>query len=148
MMKPSLEKQPMGRQTLILSLTLPETKILTDLYPAAFFLYSGKSMGFWRLNWLHLKGQSIDAVQVGDKRKARSLQKLILKSQAAKLLAIRQVTQLNAGKKTAGIDGKKSLSFEERFALANELRQHQHNWKHEGRLSRTYGDKFGLLKEV
>ena len=72
------------------------------------------------------------AVQVGDKRKARSLQKLILKSQAAKLLAIRQVTQLNAGKKTAGIDGKKSLTFEERFTLANELKRHQHNWKHEG----------------
>ena len=31
------------------------------------------------------------AVRVGDKRKARFLQKLILKSQAAKLLAIRQV---------------------------------------------------------
>lgn len=58
------------------------------------------------------------AVQVGDKRKARSLQKLILKSQAARLLAIRQVTQLNAGKKTAGIDGKASLNFEERL-LAN-----------------------------
>ena len=72
------------------------------------------------------------AVQVGDKRKARSLQKLILKSQAAKLLAIRQVTQLNAGKNTAGIDGKKSLSFEERFVLANELSQHHTNWKHQG----------------
>ena len=52
------------------------------------------------------------AVQVGDKRKARSLQKLILKSQSARLLAIRQVTQLNAGKKTAGIDGKASLNAE------------------------------------
>ena len=72
------------------------------------------------------------AVQVGDKRKARSLQKLILKSQAAKLLAIRQVTQLNAGKKTAGIDGKKSLSFEERFTLAVELNKHHTNWKHQG----------------
>ena len=72
------------------------------------------------------------AVQVGDKRKARSLQKLILKSQAAKLLAIRQVTQLNAGKKTAGIDGKASLSFEERLALAGELMQHHNNWKHKG----------------
>ena len=72
------------------------------------------------------------AVRVGDKRKARSLQKLILKSQAAKLLAIRQVTQLNAGKKTAGIDGKKSLSFEERFALASELTQNQSDWKHKG----------------
>jgi RNA-directed DNA polymerase len=72
------------------------------------------------------------AVRVGDKRKARSLQKLILKSQAAKLLAIRQVTQLNAGKKTAGIDGKKSLTFEERFTLAVELRKHHTNWKHQG----------------
>ena len=72
------------------------------------------------------------AVQVGDGRKARSLQKLILKSQAAKLLAIRQVTQLNAGKKTAGIDGKKSLTFEERFTLAVELSKHHTNWKHKG----------------
>ena len=72
------------------------------------------------------------AVQVGDKRKARSLQKLILKSQSAKLLAIRQVTQLNAGKKTAGIDGKAALSFEERLALAGELSQHHTNWKHKG----------------
>jgi RNA-directed DNA polymerase len=72
------------------------------------------------------------AVQAGDKRKARSLQKLILKSQAARLLAIRQVTQLNAGKKTAGIDGKKSLSFEERLTLAIELSEHQTKWKHKG----------------
>jgi len=72
------------------------------------------------------------AVQVGDKRKARSLQKLTLKSQAARLLAIRQVTQLNAGKKTAGIDGKKSLSFEERISLVTELTEHHTNWKHKG----------------
>jgi RNA-directed DNA polymerase len=72
------------------------------------------------------------AVSVGDKRKARSLQKLILKSQSARLLAIRQVTQLNAGKKTAGIDGKASLSFEERLTLANELSVHHTNWKHLG----------------
>jgi RNA-directed DNA polymerase len=72
------------------------------------------------------------AVRAGDKRKAQSLQKLILKSQAAKLLAIRQVTQLNAGKKTAGIDGKKSLSFEERFALATKLNKNHTNWKHKG----------------
>ena len=72
------------------------------------------------------------AIQVGDKRKARSLQKLILKSQAARLLAIRQVTQLNAGKKTAGIDGKKSLTFEERFALADVIAADQTDWKHQG----------------
>jgi RNA-directed DNA polymerase len=72
------------------------------------------------------------AVSVGDKRKARSLQKLILKSQSARLLAIRQVTQLNAGKKTAGIDSKASLTVEERLALADQLGLHHTNWKHEG----------------
>lgn len=56
--------------------------------------------------------------------------KLTLKSTAARLLAVRQVTQLNAGKKTAGVDGKASLSFEERFALNDELKQPINTWKH------------------
>lgn len=72
------------------------------------------------------------AIQVGDKRRAKSLQKLILKSTAARLLAIRQVTQLNAGKRTAGIDGLASLSFEERFKLSDELKNHTSNWHHQG----------------
>ncbi len=69
------------------------------------------------------------AVTVGDKRKAKYLQKLILKSTAARFLAIRQVTQLNAGKKTAGVDGKASLSFEERFDLSETLKQNVNTWK-------------------
>ncbi|WP_333456958.1 reverse transcriptase domain-containing protein, partial [Microcoleus sp. herbarium5] len=71
------------------------------------------------------------AIQVGDKQKAKSLQKLILKSRAARMLAIRQVTQLNAGKKTAGIDVQASLTFEERLALSEELRAKSNNWKHQ-----------------
>jgi len=70
------------------------------------------------------------AVWVGDKRKAKYLQKLILKSVAARLLAIRQVTQLNAGKKTAGVDGIASLTFEERFTLSNILKVNVNTWKH------------------
>lgn len=61
-----------------------------------------------------------------------SLQKLILKSKAARFLAIRQVTQLNAGKKTAGIDGKKALNFKERFELEELLKTSSNNWKHQG----------------
>jgi RNA-directed DNA polymerase len=72
------------------------------------------------------------AVCTGDKRKARSLQKLILKSQAARLLAIRQVTQLNAGKRTAGVDGKASLNFEERFTLNETLKATVNGWQHKG----------------
>ena len=68
----------------------------------------------FRRNLFRLQKRVYKAVQVGNKRKARLLQKLILKSTSARFLAIRLVSQLNAGKKTAGIDGKKSLSFEER----------------------------------
>jgi retron-type reverse transcriptase len=60
--------------------------------------------------------------------KAKYLQKLILKSKAARYLAIRQVTQLNAGKKTAGVDGKASLTFEERFDLSDELKTNVNTW--------------------
>jgi group II intron reverse transcriptase/maturase len=72
------------------------------------------------------------AVRAGDRRRARSLQKLILKSTSARLLAIRQVTQLNAGKRTAGVDGKSSLTFKERFALSDQLRRDVNNWRHQG----------------
>ncbi len=85
----------------------------------------------FRRELFRLQNRVFKAVGVGDKRKARSLQKLILKSQAARLLAIRQVTQLNAGKKTAGIDGKASLTFEERFALSELLKANTNSWKHQ-----------------
>ncbi len=48
------------------------------------------------------------------------------------MLAIRQVTQLNTGKKTAGIDGKKSLTFKERFQLEETLKQNTKTWQHQG----------------
>jgi len=86
----------------------------------------------FRRDLFRLQNRVYKAVQVGDKRKAQSLQKLIIKSRAARLLAIRQVTQLNAGKKTAGIDGKKSLTFEERFSLADLICANHTNWKHQG----------------
>ncbi|MFK0730058.1 MAG: group II intron reverse transcriptase/maturase [Gloeotrichia echinulata GP01] len=86
----------------------------------------------FRRNLFRLQKRVYKAVQVGDKRKARLLQKLILKSTSARFLAIRQVSQLNAGKKTAGIDGKKSLTFEGRFNLEELLRVNSGNWKHLG----------------
>jgi group II intron reverse transcriptase/maturase len=71
------------------------------------------------------------AIRAGDKRTTKSLQKLILKSLAARMLAIRQVTQLNAGKKTAGIDGKASLTHFERLNLNQWLKNHYNNWYHQ-----------------
>ncbi|NEO82554.1 reverse transcriptase N-terminal domain-containing protein, partial [Moorena sp. SIO4G3] len=72
------------------------------------------------------------AVREGNLRKARSLQKLIMKSRSAQLLAIRQVTQLNRGKRTAGIDGKHHLSYKERFEVLKKLVSSAENWTHQG----------------
>lgn len=85
----------------------------------------------FRRNLFCLQKRVFKAIRAGDKRKAMSLQKLILKSTAARLLAIRQVSQLNAGRKTAGIDGKKSLTFKERFELLELLKAKSNNWKHQ-----------------
>jgi RNA-directed DNA polymerase len=46
----------------------------------------------FRRNLFRLQKRVYKAVQVGNKRKARSLQKLILKSQAARLFIRRQLT--------------------------------------------------------
>jgi RNA-directed DNA polymerase len=78
-----------------------------------------------------LQRRVFKAIQAGDQRKARNLQKLILKSQSAKYLAIRQVTQLNAGKRTAGVDGKSSLNFKERLEMKTLLDQDSMQWKHQ-----------------
>ena len=72
------------------------------------------------------------AVREGDSKRVKNLQKLVLRSRAARLLAIRQVTQLNTGKRTAGVDGKAKLSFKERLELCEVLRQDHSNWKHQG----------------
>ncbi|MUG95371.1 reverse transcriptase [Scytonema sp. UIC 10036] len=86
----------------------------------------------FRQNLFRLQTRIYKAVCVGDYRKAKSLQKLILKSTSARLLAVRQVSQLNAGKKTPGIDGIAKLTFSQRFDLANELLRHGRNWQHQG----------------
>ena len=86
----------------------------------------------FRENLFRLQKRLYKAVCVGDMRKARSLQKLILKSRAARFLAIRKITQLNQGKKTAGIDGKAKLNFQERFDIEPILQKYVNNWKHNG----------------
>lgn len=62
------------------------------------------------------------AQKANNYRLVRQLQKLLLRSQAAKFLAVRQVTQLNKGKKTAGVDGIKSLSPKQRLILVQNLK--------------------------
>ena len=57
------------------------------------------------------------AAKAGDGTRVANLQKLLARSRSAKLLAIRQVTQRNAGRGTPGIDGVVCRTPEDRVAL-------------------------------
>lgn len=62
------------------------------------------------------------AKRLGQTNRVHWLQKHLLNSLDAKLLAVLQVTTINKGKNTAGIDKKRALSSKEKLALANKLK--------------------------
>ena len=74
-----------------------------------------------------LQDRIFRAAKAGDGARVKNLQKLLVRSRSAKLLAIRQVTQRNAGRNTPGIDGVVCKTPEDRAALLEsglELRGH------------------------
>jgi RNA-directed DNA polymerase len=78
----------------------------------------------------NLQKRLYKATKLGQRKKAHSLTKLLMRSSSAVLLGIRRVTQDNQGKRTAGIDGKKYLTSVQRRHLAVELmRMARQGWK-------------------
>jgi RNA-directed DNA polymerase len=71
-----------------------------------------------------LQRRIYQATTRGETKKARRLQKLLASSWSAKSLAVRQVTQENKGKKTAGVDGIKSLTPPQRLHLISAIDLH------------------------
>lgn len=67
-----------------------------------------------------LQKQIFKAFRQGDLKKVRQLQKTLRRSWSNRLLAVRRVTQDNRGKKTAGVDGVKSLTPTARIKLAKQ----------------------------
>ncbi len=65
-----------------------------------------------------LRGRIFQAVREGDWPAARNLQKLMLRSWSDTLVSVRQVTQRNAGRRTAGIDGLVALTSQARAEMA------------------------------
>ncbi|AOY77259.1 group II intron reverse transcriptase/maturase [Clostridium formicaceticum] len=63
------------------------------------------------------------AESLGEVRKVRDLQRMLINSGATLLLSIRRVTQLNKGKKTAGVDGYKALTSNERLELYHTMKE-------------------------
>ena len=71
-----------------------------------------------------LQRRIYQATTRGETQKARRLQKLRATSWSAKSLAVRRVTQDNQGKKTAGVDGGKSLTPPQRLHLISHMDLH------------------------
>jgi RNA-directed DNA polymerase len=68
-----------------------------------------------------LQKRIYQASQRGDVKLVRRLQKMLGNSWSARALAVRRVSQDNQGKKTAGVDGQKSLTPKQRLDLVNKL---------------------------
>ena len=69
----------------------------------------------------NLRQRIFRASRTGDLKRVRSLQRLMLKSQANALESVRRVTQVNRGKSTPGIDHVVVTTPEERGALCDQL---------------------------
>src|SRR6266446_4882040 len=65
-----------------------------------------------------LRGRIFKAVRAGDWLLARNVQKLALRSWSNTLVSVRQVTQRNTGRRTAGIDGQVALTSQARAEMA------------------------------
>src|SRR5450755_3300086 len=63
------------------------------------------------------------ASKAGDLSRVRSLQKLMLRSRANTLASVRRVTERNAGRLTAGVDGEVVLTPEAKMQLAERVQQ-------------------------
>jgi RNA-directed DNA polymerase len=75
-----------------------------------------------------LRQRIFKATQEQDWPKVRNLQKLMLRSRANTLVSVRQVTQRNAGRRTAGIDGEVALTPEARAQVAVRVHQSVTSW--------------------
>ena len=76
-----------------------------------------------------LRQRIFKATQDGDWPRVRSLQRLMLRSRSNTLLSVRQVTQRNAGRKTAGIDGEVALTSQARADVAVRVHSTVATWQ-------------------
>lgn len=94
------------------------------------------TVGWEQANWaklervvFKLQKRIFQASQRGDTKAVRKLQRTLMKSWSARMLAVRRVTQDNRGKKTAGVDGVKSIAPKQRLALVHRLRRLDRSYK-------------------
>jgi RNA-directed DNA polymerase len=90
----------------------------------------GQLNDWFSINWKiikkrvrNLRQRIYRATQNGQHNKVRSLMKLMLRSFSNLLLSVRRITQDNAGRKTAGIDGQVALTPTDRVKLIHSMRE-------------------------
>ena len=108
------------------------------LGPAADAVVNGPEDGPCRwesVDWLsaeanvrRLRQRIFTASQAGDLKRVRSLQKLMLRSRSNTLVSVRRVTEVNAGRKTAGVDGQVALTPQDRADLAGWVQCSSRPW--------------------
>jgi RNA-directed DNA polymerase len=76
-----------------------------------------------------LRCRIFTAVKGGDLATARNLQKLVLRSWSNTLVSVRQVTQRNTGRRTAGVDGQVALSSQARAEVAVQVHATRGSWQ-------------------
>ena len=85
----------------------------------------------WRThekNVARLRRRIFTAVRDGDWPAVRNLQKMMLRSWSNTLVSVRQVSQRNTGRETAGIDGEVALASPARMALAVRVHRSIRTW--------------------
>ncbi|MEW1659054.1 group II intron reverse transcriptase/maturase [Streptomyces sp. NPDC093707] len=76
-----------------------------------------------------LRQRIFTASKEGDLAKVRNLQKLMLRSLSNTLVSVRRVTEINAGRKTAGIDDQVVLTASGKSELVRFIQQRGSNWQ-------------------
>src|SRR6516164_5443458 len=76
-----------------------------------------------------LRQRIFTASRAGELKKVRSLQKLMLRSRSNALVSVRRVTEVNAGRKTAGVDGRIVLAGWEKADMAAWVQHGAAAWK-------------------
>jgi RNA-directed DNA polymerase len=76
-----------------------------------------------------LRQRIFTASKAGDLKRVRRLQKLMLRSRANTLVSVRRVTERNAGRLTAGVDGEVVLTPEAKMQLVDRIQQNTEPFK-------------------
>ena len=105
-----------------------------------------------QIDWRHveenvrrLRQRIFMASQAGDLKRVRQLQKLMLRSRSNALLSVRRVTERNAGRLTAGVDGEVALTPKAKMELVDRVQSRSEPF-HAMPVRRVYIPKPGSKK--